>query len=483
MHLNQISWQRPHAARPPGRRSRRWPWLAATTLTACLAAAYPAAAAAAGTAAALPQRPLNCGPPDYFIQCYSPQAYEVAYGVAPLLSRGIDGSGETVVVPEVAETPSSSGLIYTDIRQDLAAFDSRFGLPPATLRVVNSIARSKTPYRAGTEEVEDTEMVHAIAPGAALDVVLMSHDATTSNADFAAALTKAIQAGAAMHAAVISISASGGEHLLTPAEAAGMHAALEQAREKHVTVVASSGDTGAISDQGPPRQISLPASDPLVLAAGGATLDATWATGAYHGEMAWNEGTEASGGGYSSLFRRPAYQDGLARAGATRGVPDVAANADSATAMALDFTGGGYYPAQGTSAATPLWAGVIALADQEAGQPLGFVNPAIYAIARGPAYHQAFHDVVTGDNSVLWPTGVFTGYTAGPGWDPVTGWGSPNAQFLVPLLAHAARSGRAAGSQENSAHLQFSTTLADATTLGSHRPARSAVVDGERVLN
>ena len=68
-------------------------------------------------------------------------------------------------------------------------------------------------------------------------------------------------------------------------------------------------------------------------------------------------------------------------------------------------------------------------------------NPAIYAIARGPAYHRAFHDVVTGDNSVLWPTGVFTGYNAGPGWDPVTGWGSPDAQYLVPLLAHAPHSG------------------------------------------
>jgi subtilase family serine protease len=84
---------------------------------------------------------------------------------------------------------------------------------------------------------------------------------------------------------------------------------------------------------------------------------------------------------------------------------------------------------------------VITLADQQAGQHLGFVNPVIYAIARGPAYHRAFHDVVTGDNSVLRPTGVFTGYDAGPGWDPVTGWGSPNAQYLVPLLAHAARSG------------------------------------------
>ncbi|MGA8459738.1 MAG: hypothetical protein WB800_30360, partial [Streptosporangiaceae bacterium] len=210
---------------------------------------------------------------------------------------------------------------------------------------------------------------------------------------------------------------------------------------RRVTVVASSGDTGVISDNGPPEQVSLPASDPLVLGVGGTALDASIFTGAYHGEMAWNADTEASAGGYSSLFPRPAYQDGVPRIGQMRGVPDVAADADASTAMALTFSGGVLYPAQGTSAATPLWAAVIALADQDAGQHLGFVNPAIYAIARSPAYHRAFHDVVTGDNSVFWPTGLFTGYQAGPGWDPVTGWGSPNAHILVPLLAHAAHQG------------------------------------------
>ena len=98
--------------------------------------------------------------------------------------------------------------------------------------------------------------------------------------------------------------------------------------------------------------------------------------------------------------------------------------------------------AAGLAVAVPAaQAGVIALADQEAGQHLGFVNPAIYAIARSPAYPRAFHDVITGDNSVVTPTGIFTGYNAGPGWDPVTGLGSPDAQYLVPLLARIARSG------------------------------------------
>src|SRR5215472_2235569 len=414
MQMTWIPRQRPHAARPPRRRPRQWRWLAAAPLTACLTAACPSAAATGGTAASAATAPLNCAPPGVKpAPCYSPRAYQVAYGVAPLLSHGIDGSGETVVMPELASSPPAA-----DIRQDLATFDRRFGLPPARLHVVNTIARSATPYLADGEEVEDTEMVHAIAPGATLDVVLVPPDTTASSANFAAAAAKVVQASLALHAAVLSVSASDGEHFLTRAEAAQINAALEQARDHHVTVVASSGDHGAISDDGPPVQVSLPASDPLVLAVGGTILDAARPGGTYLGEMACNGGHDASAGGYSRLFPRPAYQDGIARAGATRGVPDVAANADFATAMAIEYSDGSLRPATGTSASTPLWAGVIALADQQ------------------PGHHLGFHDVVTGDNSVLWPTGVFIGYNARPGWDPVTGWGSPDAQYLVPLLAH-----------------------------------------------
>ncbi len=89
----------------------------------------------------------------------------------------------------------------------------------------------------------------------------------------------------------------------------------------------------------------------------------------------------------------------------------------------------------GTSASAPTWAGIIALADQYAGR-LGFVNPAIYRIAR---YHQAFHDITAGNNTASFPPKTITGYQAAPGWDPVTGWGSPDAQVLVPLLARYAR--------------------------------------------
>jgi subtilase family serine protease len=415
-------------------------WLAAGSASA--ASANPARAGSAGPAksGAITPGPVSCGPPDFVIQCYNPGQYEVAYGVAPLLKRGITGKGETVVMPELANRP---GHGFTDIRRDLATFDRKFGLPAARLTVITTLAGASARYLAGTEEVEDTEIVHAIAPGAALDVVLVPSDAIASAANFIAAVTATIRTAITRHASVVSISGSHGERFFTSAQVAGLHAELQQADRHHLTVVASSGDTGAISDGGPPVQVSLPASDPLVLSAGGTALNASFATGAYEGEMAWNADTEASAGGYSFLFRKPAYQDRVARISRMRGVPDVSADADSATAMSLMFAGGVPYPAQGTSASTPLWAAVIALADQEAGHHLGFVNPAIYAIARGGAYHRAFHDVVTGDNSVFWPTRLFIGYRAGRGWDPVTGWGSPNAQVLVPLLAHGARGGRA----------------------------------------
>src|SRR5947207_3357818 len=130
MHKNKIS-------------PRRWRWLAAP-LAACLTAACTSAAAAgpagsgsasaSGSAAAARSAaaaPLNCAPPNVkLIPCFSPRAYEVAYGVAPLLSRGIDGHGETVAVPELAQAPEARGG-PTDIRQDLATFDRKFGLPPA----------------------------------------------------------------------------------------------------------------------------------------------------------------------------------------------------------------------------------------------------------------------------------------------------------------------------------------------------------------
>ena len=124
-------------------------------------------------------------------------------------------------------------------------------------------------------------------------------------------------------------------------------------------------------------------------------------------------------------------------------MPDVAADADTRTGMAIAIRGGQndvLIGGGGTSVAAPLWAAVIALANQNAGHNLGFINPALYRIGRSTHYRQAFHDVTVGTNTVKLPTQTITGYPATPGWDPITGWGSPNAQALIPLLARYARS-------------------------------------------
>ena len=211
-------------------------------------------------------------------------------------------------------------------------------------------------------------------------------------------------------------------------------------------MAAGSGDNGAIGNAyggTPVKEVSLPASDPLALAVGGTTLTANPVAGTYISETTWNGAAGsfsvtpgASGGGFSHRYPRPAYQDGVAGISNMRGVPDVAGDANQQGGLPIVLAGdsqSAINTAPGTSAATALWAGLMALADQNAHHDLGFVNRTLYRIARSPSYHQAFHDITSGNNLTLGP--VSYQYHAGPGWDPVTGWGSPNAQALIPLLA------------------------------------------------
>jgi subtilase family serine protease len=363
-----------------------------------------------------------------------------------------------VVLPELAEPQFP--LPASDIRQDLAQFDKLFHLPKARVRVVSTLAPSASPWLANGEEVLDTEMVHAIAPGAAIVEVLVKGTSLDNIANAVAASVSALRLGASL-GGVISISAAGrtgGEHCDSHAEVAALHAALRNAANHHVTVVAASGDIGAV---GEPcelfkgltggtfplvKEANLPASDPLVLAAGGTTLTASHKTGAYIGESAWDlpfgdpgSQFQASGGGLSRVFARPSYQTHIPALGAARGVPDVAADASPHTGFpVVTAGGGGSYTISGhggTSASAPLWAGVVALANQSAGRHLGFVNAALYRIGRSRLYHKALHDVTAGNNTARFPPRTIIGYHAAPGWDPVTGWGSPNANVLITLLA------------------------------------------------
>jgi len=404
---------------------------------------------------------ISTGACDSLATCYSPAQLRVAYGIQPLTDRGIDGQDQTVVLPELAEQTLSPGVgaaSVTNIRQDLAGFDKLFHLPAPRLQVSTELAPGASRWLAAGEETLDVEMIHAVAPAAAIRVLLFNASAVSTPEGFTTAVADLVRFSVAQGGDVISISAARGEHCFTGAEVAQMNAALHTAASRHVTVVASSGDVGPVGSECPSpssaftpvREVSLPASDPFVLAVGGTSLAASHKTGDYRGETVWgppNAGApgttdQASGGGFSHVFSRPSYQAGIRPIGAARGVPDVAADASGHTGMALAISMGhgkiAIGNSGGTSASAPLWAGIIALADQYAGHSLGFVNPALYAIARGPRYHAAFHDILKGNNTVEFPPRTFRGYTAAPGWDPATGLGSPDARVLIPLLVRYA---------------------------------------------
>ncbi len=221
--------------------------------------------------------------------CYAPQQFRVAYGIAPLLDRGTNGNGETVVLQEFARKPGpdrGSPVPVTDIRQDLALFDAVFGLPTAHLRVDTSLAGSASPWWATGEEVEDTEIVHTVAPDAAIRVVLIPRQTSPASA---VAATDAVLRLALWQGGVVSIGPGSAEHCYTSAEVAGLNSALQAAQDHHVTVVSSSGDDGAAvlacSGAGRPvKGVGLYASDPRVLTAGGTSLEADRATGTYISE-------------------------------------------------------------------------------------------------------------------------------------------------------------------------------------------------------
>lgn len=423
---------------------------ACTAIAGMLTACASVQAAHATTAVSRSRPSINCLIPP--ASCYAPRQFRATYGISSLVDHGIDGRGTTVTVLAPSPESSTPAPGATDIRQDLATFDTVNHLPAAQVHVVTTLAGAGSPWRATIEEAEDTEIVHAVAPAAALRVVLIPSTVLDSPANATADMLAGLRL-AVSDTDVTSFSWSLGEHLFTPAQVAEMHAMLAGAAARRVTVVAASGDQGAISDldfgAAPVKEVSLPASDPLVLGAGGTALTANRSTGAYLGETAWNSPpatpgghSGGSGGGFSHIYPRPRYQDGLPGRPSARGVPDVAGDADPRTGMALTVMDGGQNyivgSASGTSAATPLWGGLIALADQYGHHDLGPVNSALHRIARGPHHSQAFHDITKGDNTAIVGTTTIPGYPAAPGWDAVTGWGSPNAGVLVPRLAHAA---------------------------------------------
>ena len=160
----------------PGRltRSRRARLLAAGLLLGVVSVAgCTGSSGATGRGAAAPAGAVSgCLLPP--ASCYAPHVFRVAYGIQPLLDRGIDGRGETVTILVAAPSPHApAGPDDTGIRQDLAAFDRMFRLPAARIQIVTTLAGAASPWQASVEEVKDLEIVHTVAPAATLRVVLL----------------------------------------------------------------------------------------------------------------------------------------------------------------------------------------------------------------------------------------------------------------------------------------------------------------------
>ena len=328
---------------------------------------------------------------------FTPAQVRHLYGVDAVSFNGTagDGTGQTIAVIDAYSSPT--------ITTDIATFDSTFGLPTCNLTVENQygqtdpsdLPRSDSGW-AGEISL-DVEWAHAIAPAAKILLV----ECNSAGGDlFTGAAVAANTAGVS----AVSMSFGGGEGSST-ADSTFAHAG--------VTFLASTGDSGG--------DVEYPATSPDVVAVGGTSVVTADASADYGSESAWSDG----GGGTSAVEAAPAYQSAV-NAGTHRTVPDVSMLADPNTGVYL-YENGSYYLAGGTSLSSPMWAGLIAIANQGRAQQ-GLSSLTGYSQTLPRLYQLAatdFHDVTAGSN----------GHAATAGYDLATGLGTPIANKLVPDLA------------------------------------------------
>jgi subtilase family serine protease len=401
------------------------------------------------------------------IACYLPRQIQRAYHLPALFRRGVDGKGQTIVIVDSFGSPT--------IHRDLRVFDAGAGLPaPPSLRVIQpagKVARYRpTSSRVGWagETDLDVEYAHTMAPGAGILLV----ETPTSENEGTTGFPQIVRAEKYVinhHlGGVISQSFSATEQTFPSRKSlVDLRGAYVDAASRGVTVLAAAGDSGAADVKF--NQVtyylhavtSWPDSDPLVTGVGGTRLQLT-ATGRHiRPDAVWNDTFNAAtnrfivgdngpnplagGGGKSVIFGRPGYQDGVRSVvGSRRGVPDISMSGacGGAADMYQSFKGqaAGWYPTCGTSEATPEFAGIVALADQVAGRPLGAINPFLYRMSarRLPG----IVDVVTGNNTVSFRQrgrlDTVRGFRARPGYDLASGVGTVNAPLFVVELANAA---------------------------------------------
>jgi subtilase family serine protease len=337
------------------------------------------------------------------------------YNLKPLRDRGLDGAGETIVLPEIDNLPNLN---------DLNRFASKFGLTPFDpLLTIKRNANWGTPMAPAGEVAMDLEIIHAVAPKAKLVVYLSSPRVGQADRAFDQMVTDHLGSIISESLGECEPDASSGHRSLY---AGIQNRAVAEGMGHYV----ASGDNGAYEcgeDVGPTA--SFPATLPNITAVGGTTVFESL-SGLYFKEAAWGApiSQAGAGGGTSVFYALPDFQKIVAQSAGQgrRQVPDVSANADPETGFSIVF-GGQLIQAAGTSASTPLWAGTVALIEQDLKQKgyraIGFANPALYWMGQNSSKLPAppFHDVTAGNNLA---------YDAGPGWDFATGWGSMDADAL-----------------------------------------------------
>ena len=325
----------------------------------------------------------------------------------------LDGSEQCIAIIELGGGFRAS---------ELNTYFTQLGIqqPPKVTAVSVGGGNNNPGAAADAEVLLDIEVAGAVAPGAQLAVYFAPH----SDDGFLNAITTALH-DTQLKPSVISISWGHPEDSWTRQALQEMDKTFQAAALLGVTVLVAAGDSGAAdydTQQDPELRgwdrkshVDFPASSPHVLACGGTMLVADGTT--ITSEVVWNEQPHdsATGGGVSDVFPLPQYQADARVPGQAetkkpgRGVPDVAAVADPRTGYKV-LVDGQAQVIGGTSAVAPLYAGLIALLNQAKGKPVGFINPLLYLNG-----DKVFRDVTQGNNGA---------YSAGPGWDACTGWGS-----------------------------------------------------------
>ncbi|MFE5031979.1 S53 family peptidase [Streptomyces sp. NPDC056683] len=425
--------------------------LAATALTAAAPAAAPhtlAVPAVVGhTLAHRVSSPLSSAQcqAKWQINCYTPLQYRTAYDLNALYRKGVTGKGRTIVIVDSYGSPT--------VQHDLDVYSKQFGLPSTKVKVVKwghvpafDPKNSDMTGWAG-ETTLDVEMAHAVAPAAKIVVVetaVSETEGTTGLPEMMDAEKYMIDHGVGD---VISQSFGATENTF-PGFAKGdfssirkLRYAFQDASRKKVTVLAASGDGGATDLQADgktyykKRVNSWPSSDPLVTSVGGTQLHLDDKGNRVKPDSVYND-YGSGGGGQSHVFTRPSFQNGVKKVvGTRRGTPDIsmsaAVNGGAWIYSSFDPTATGWDVSGGTSEATPLFAGIVALADQAAGHRLGNIQKRLYDLSSYRSKGTGIVDVNDGtDNSYQ---GV-TGYKAVDGYDLATGVGTVDALRFVPAL-------------------------------------------------